>query len=203
MIVDELHPIHWPHPPCVDEVHLLDWGSPPRDILLVTISAHGTTWVGGTFSGDAPCRLDACGSLGELLLTLQLEAVWVASAVRIHNAADTVANWWFSTFRVVPIWTPPIWTPWLSSVGPDITDFASSTVLIWWTCVVAVSLSCNGIKIKKIIMCEKHTSIDMFKKDLTNWEEKSWSYLQQRGWQQQQRRRGRPWSWSSWSRCIE
>ena len=39
------------------------------------IFTNGTTCVGGTFSGDAPSRLDACGTLGQLLLTLQLEAV--------------------------------------------------------------------------------------------------------------------------------
>ena len=138
--------IHLPHPPCIDEVRLLLMS--PRVLvrwsLLVAISAHGTACVGGAFSWSAPSRLDACGSLGELLLTLQLEAVWVASAVRIHNAADTVANWLLSTFRVVP-------ETWPGSVsvcfGPDITDFASSTVIIWWAGVVAASPSCNGIKI--------------------------------------------------------
>ena len=164
-------------------------------ILLVTISAYGTACVGGAFSWGAPHRLDACSSLRELLLTFILEAVGVNSAVIIHHTVDTAACCMFNAIWHVCYWSGTVKSRLFEF---DITDFASSTVIIWWAGVVAASRpSCNGIKIKTWLCVRNRLSIDMFKRDLINWVEKGWSYLQQRGWRQP-KRRGTPSSCTSW-----
>ena len=115
------------------------------------IFALGIACAGGAFSWGAPWRLDASGSLGELLLAFILEAVWVAFAVGIHHTAHTAAKCLFSAFRHIGYLTPAGYRSLLIAANGDfdITDFASLTILIWWAGVAAASPSCKRIEIKK------------------------------------------------------